>query len=660
MRKSLPHLLGALCLLVTPLVAVAQPQPMPLEFFAAPQKFKTAVLSPDGRHIAFTYEEGNNEGKLAVATTDLKTITAVYAFGDNKHVGGARWINNERLVMTNWLNTGFLDGRRQDPRLFVGGYDGSNRRALETGNFMLRVVDALESDPDNFLVMRRNFMMDRGMKLHKVDATMARSDFFPDLPKPDDGAFIVDLALDSDDRVRIAIEWNPGKEDFDADDDTYRFHYRELDWEWRSMEMTTERQGPNFQNLGFGPGDRHYYFLSNYDQASGDTMGVFRFDFDSGEINLIHRHPDVNIESAIRGPDGQVLGVSYQPGYPTEKYFYPDNPVVRKLKSLQAAFPGQVVRATSYAQNGTMATVSVSSDRNPGELYLFKEGKLHFLASSKPENDPERLGSQEAFTMTARDGKKLYGYLTLPPGREDKDLPMVVWVHGGPHGPYDRWGYDSDVQAMASHGYAVLQVNFRGSGGYGDDFERSGYREWGRAMQDDVTDATLWAIDQGIADRNRICIGGGSYGGYAALQGTVREPSLYQCAIGYVGVYSLPMMQKKGDYRQNRRGSNNYFEDVQGRDEAELKARSPAYNVEAIEAELFIVHGSEDVRVPLDQAKFLRKQLDAIGKDYEWMVRKEGHGFSNVENRVDFYDAVLSFLDRHIGSQRDREVAAAP
>ena len=630
----------------------APPEPMPLEYFAGPSKFKTATISPDGAHIAVTFEEGDNEGKLAITTSDLETVTAVFAFGAGKHVGNARWLTDERLLMDNWVDTGYLDGRRQDRRTFIGSYDGKNRRALEAGRFFDVFVDALESDPKHFL-MGRVYWPDFVLKLHRVDVNRGRADFFLGTPPVDDGAQITDVALDPEDHIRFAIERHPGKEDFRAEDDRFRLHYREPDGEWQALELETARNAPEYLQLGFGPGGRHLYFLSNYDQPGRDTLGVYRFDFDQGVIEPVFRHPEVDVESAIRGPRGEVLGVRYQPGYPTEHYFYPDHPVVKQLKSLQAAFPGQVVRATSFTRDGSRATVTVSSDRNPGELYLFEGGRLKFLAAARPGTDPERLGVQEAFTVSARDGMKLYGYLTLPPGRPDQNLPLVVFPHGGPHGPYDRWGFDTDVQFMASHGYAVLQVNFRGSGGYGQEFERAGYREWGRAMQDDLTDATRWAIDEGIADPERICIAGGSYGGYAALQGVVREPDLYQCAIGIVGVYSLPMMQKRGDYRMNPSAINEYFEDVQGTDREDLEARSPAYNVDRIKADLLIIHGSRDVRVPVEQAEFLRDQLDAAGKDYEWLVRKEGHGFSGFENRLDMYRTWLKFLDRNIGDSRD-------
>lgn len=226
---------------------------------------------------------------------------------------------------------------------------------------------------------------------------------------------------------------------------------------------------------------------------------------------------------------------------------------------------------------------------------------------------------------------------------------LVVYPHGGPHGPRDFWRFDQDAQMLASRGYAVLQLNFRGSGGYGREFMYSGYRKWGLEMQDDLTDATNWAIESGLADAKRICIYGASYGGYASLMGIVKEPDLYQCAIGYVGVYSLPMMFEEGDITDSQFGIN-YLNQALGTDQEDLKRRSLAYNVDKIKAAVFLVHGAKDERVPIEQAQFLMRQLDKRGYPYELMIKeKEGHGFYKEEHRLELYERMLTFLEKHIG-----------
>ena len=204
---------------------------------------------------------------------------------------------------------------------------------------------------------------------------------------------------------------------------------------------------------------------------------------------------------------------------------------------------------------------------------------------------------------------------------------------------------------LANYGYAVLQVNFRGSDGFGRQFEEAGYGKWGTLMQDDITDATQAMIAQGVADPKRICIFGASYGGYAALMGAVREPDLYRCAIGSMGVYDLPMMFEKGDIPRYDSGLA-YLSEVLGSSEDDQKARSPAYNVEKITANILLIHGAQDHRAPIAQAESLKNAFDKIGKNYEWMrLGDEGHGYNNESNRLKVYSKVLTFLDENIGEK---------
>ena len=258
----------------------------------------------------------------------------------------------------------------------------------------------------------------------------------------------------------------------------------------------------------------------------------------------------------------------------------------------------------------------------------------------------------EPIKLKSRDGLDLSGYLTRPLGQEQgKNLPLVVYVHGGPFGVRDYWGYDPTVQMLASRGYAVLQVNFRGSGGYGHAFEVAGYRQWGGTMQDDVTDATKWAIEQGIADAKRICIYGGSYGGYAALMGAAREPDLYRCAIGDAGVYDLRLMLTRGDIQDTTYGVN-YIKEAIGDDTSLLAARSPITHIDKIKASLMLIVGGQDKRVPPIHGESVRAALGKRGIKHEWLYqRTEAHGFYDEKNIEDMYVRILAFLDASIGGK---------
>jgi dipeptidyl aminopeptidase/acylaminoacyl peptidase len=251
--------------------------------------------------------------------------------------------------------------------------------------------------------------------------------------------------------------------------------------------------------------------------------------------------------------------------------------------------------------------------------------------------------------VKVRDGVKIRGYLTTPNGKS-KNLPMIVLVHGGPHGPFDDYDFNYETQLLASRGYAVLQVNYRGSGGRGREFMVSGYRRWGHEMQNDITDAVKWAIGFGVADRNRICIYGGSYGAYAALTGAYREPDMFKCAVGLSGIYDLPLMFNRGDIKDLKSGVR-YLNDVLGSDEADLRERSPVYNAEKIKAAVFLIHGKEDERAPFEHAKRMREALQKAGNPPEWLSEGgEEHGIFNENHRARVYELMLQFFAKHIGT----------
>jgi dipeptidyl aminopeptidase/acylaminoacyl peptidase len=330
-----------------------------------------------------------------------------------------------------------------------------------------------------------------------------------------------------------------------------------------------------------------------------------------------------------------------------------DSPEAKLLAGLMQQFPGEDVRITSSTPDGSKVVFLVEGDRNPGDFFLYDGStrKATFLFARRPWIKPEQMAAVEPVALKARDGLDLNGYLTRPPGKADaKNLPLVVFVHGGPYDVRDRWEFDPTVQMLASRGYAVLQVNYRGSGDYGYDFVRAGFREWGGKMQDDVTDATHWAISQGVADPKRVCIFGGSYGGYAALEGAVKEPDLFRCAIGYVGVYDLALMHTRGDIPQTVLGEN-YLKMVLGEDDAVLWDRSPVAHLDRLKAKVMLVVGGQDARVPPVQGEAMHSAMNKAHIDHEWLYqRTEGHGFYDPANRLDLFEKLTAFLDRNIGA----------
>jgi dipeptidyl aminopeptidase/acylaminoacyl peptidase len=305
----------------------------------------------------------------------------------------------------------------------------------------------------------------------------------------------------------------------------------------------------------------------------------------------------------------------------------------------------------SHTEDGKQALLSVLSDKNPGEIFLYNTdtGKATLLMSRADWIDRKRMAEVRPVIYTSRDGRKIEAFLTLPPGSDGKNLPTIIHPHGGPFGPKDEWGFSLDPQLLAAHGYAVLQPNFRGSGGYGREFLQAGFKQWGGAMQDDLTDATLWMIKEGIADKNRICMYGASYGAYASLMGVAKEPDLYRCAVGYVGVYDLNMFWGRGDIPQSSFGKD-YLSYAVGRDN--LDAGSPQKQVSRIKVPVFLAAGGADVRTPQVHSEAMEKALRNAGKYVETLYfPTEGHGFAKKENNLEYYARLLTFLNRNIGGR---------
>src|SRR5690348_3997919 len=416
--------------------------------------------------------------------------------------------------------------------------------------------------------------------------------------------------------------------------------------DWEPMpDAGTNRDLP----IGFNDTDTTVYFECNVPAG----FGICTWDPATRKMTPVWTNPRVTATGLAGGPiEDRYIGVDFEDGRPGVALFDAKSPDAQLLIALMQQFPGEDVQFVSSTRDGSKSVVYVSSDVDPGTFYLFDRGtrKLSALLHNASWIAPVQMASKQPFEFAARDGLKLQGYLSYPPGREKtKNLPMVVYVHGGPYGVRDWWNYDPDVQAMALQGYVVLQVNFRGSGGYGYDFQKSGWMQWGGKMQDDVTDATRWAIAQGIADPGRICIYGASYGGYAALEGAVKEPDLYKCAIGYVGIYDLSLMYKRGDTPEST-GGRKYLERVLGTDDAVLAQHSPIDQLDRLKAKVMLIVGGEDGRVPAIQGQNMRSALRKRGMPCEWLYEpKETHGFYKEENVTELYTRVDAFLRANIG-----------
>jgi dipeptidyl aminopeptidase/acylaminoacyl peptidase len=345
------------------------------------------------------------------------------------------------------------------------------------------------------------------------------------------------------------------------------------------------------------------------------------------------------------------FGASAGIGVPKAVYFDEANPDAQLHKLLSQQFPGSWVSFDSFSQDGNLLLFGVASDRDPGSYYLYdkRTGKADLLFSSMEQIDPEQMAERRPISFATRDGHTLHGYLTMPRHAAGARLPMVLLPHGGPHDVADEWFFDPDAQFLASRGYAVLQVNFRGSNGRGLSFRHAGYRQWGGKIQDDLVDGVRWAIGQGEVDAKRIYVYGASFGGYSALMLAACEPGMFRCAVGYAGVYDLNQMASTGEAKASKRLRATLARTI-GTDKAELDRYSPAMQAERITIPVLLVHGGKDKRAPLAQAEAMRAALVKAGHPPEWLVApNEGHGFYDTRNVTEFYQRLEAFLARHLG-----------
>lgn len=398
-------------------------------------------------------------------------------------------------------------------------------------------------------------------------------------------------------------------------------------------------------------------WLGSY--QGSDRLRLARLEVATGAETVTDSHPHYDLGAQLMLPSpfiisertGELIGARY---YGERQVIHAlDDGFAEVLDNLTALSDGDLA-GISCDDSGQRWVVSYSHDREPGVTYFYDHatGQSRLLFRPYPRLDPDALAEMTPVTISARDGLDLHSYLTLPVGVPPEDLPLVLLVHGGPWAR-DCWGFQPDVQLLANRGYAVLQVNFRGSTGYGKAFTQAAIGQFAGAMHDDLIDAVDWAVKQGIADRDRVAIFGGSYGGYATLVGVTFTPDVFAAAIDYVGISSLPNFMRTLPDVARRFLANNWHlyvgDPSDPQQEADMLARSPITRVDRIRTPLLVVQGANDSRVVQAESDNMVAALRARGVEVEYMVKEdEGHGFVNPDNNIDLYHAVERFLAAHL------------
>ncbi|WP_083537648.1 S9 family peptidase [Pseudoxanthomonas mexicana] len=649
MRKHGVGWVLAACLLLSPAMAVAQ---VDVGNFIRKDKFEAIKISPTGEYLAATVPM-EDRTVLAIMRRSDNKLTGTFALGKNSHVSNFWWVNPARVIVSVSEKFGQLDQPLGTGELFAIDADGGKATVLvgfrignqQTGSNIQQktseqvhafLVDSLRADDKTVVVSIWPWGSDPFTRAERMDVYSGRRTPLARAPVRN-----ADFTTDNAGDVRFA--YGAGV------DNSRKLYYRDGkgdDWRLINDESVSDQAE---HPLGFNR-DQSIAYLQ-VEKSSGSDV-IVAWNVATGERKELLRNANVDPDDIIFSQDGDMVpvGAVYRDGKPVTKFFSDEVPEARLYRSLEAAFPGQTISVTSRTKDGKLALVQVSSDRNPGDFYLFNVDakKLDYLLSRRDWLEPDEMATMTPVQLKARDGTDLHGFLTMPKGASGKHMPMVVVPHGGPFGIRDEWEFDPQTQMLASAGYAVLQINFRGSGGYGRAFRQAGARQWGQAMQDDVTDATRWAIQQGVADAARICIYGASYGAYAALMGVAKEPGLYKCAAGYVGVYDLPMMHTRGDIQ--RRGSGETYLNEWIGPRSTLGAVSPVNMADRIKVPVFLAAGGEDERAPVQHTELMERRLKAAGVPVETLYKKtEGHGFYKPENQQEYYTRLLAFFNRHLG-----------
>lgn len=645
--------------------AAAPKPPPPAEAFFRVPDIEKARLSPDGKRIAVASSLGGKRTGLAVIDIANPGKAAGGAgFGD-ADIYDFEWVNDDRLVFEVADRTRGGGDQVYASGLFSVRPDGSELRML------VRIENNLVSDRAS--IIRREPLSWNHDLLHVPGGG-------------GDEVVVGELVLSADRRIVEAVrpkmlnvvDGRTRSLSGGAPDHTFGWHF---DDRGQPRLATSRHQGRTkiywkpaadapWQEVADHDSNRRPFTVYGTDAESiyvGVSEGaasarvVKRFDLAQrrpvGEALVAAPGFDISGDALVaETPGGKLLGIRLQADAETTVWFD------QRMKALQQEadkrLPGRINRLTCRRCGDSGITVLIESwsDQDPGVFIVHRPetGRWDVIARRRGAIDPREMGIKDFHRVKARDGRDLPVWVTLPPGKAPATpRPAVVLVHGGPWVRGSTWRWDGMAQFLATRGYIVIEPEFRGSAGYGAAHQRAGDRQWGLAMQDDVADALQWAVGKGWVDGRRVCISGGSYGGYATLMGLVRHPELYRCGAASFAVTDLQLMfQWQWITDQSDEIRQFDYPTLIGdpkADAARLAETSPLNQAARIKAPVMLAMGGADRRVPIEHGTKMRDALRSAGNDPEWVVYPdEGHGFFKLENRIDYAERLERFLAKHL------------
>ncbi|MCJ8269500.1 MAG: prolyl oligopeptidase family serine peptidase [Psychrosphaera sp.] len=620
--------------------------PADIKNYAKDDLWSDVKISPGGDYLSAVTRI---DGKKVIVLFDSKTLKLLHSmkFNGFAQPGEYHWIGDERII----AKKEYLKSWRDEP-VNYGEYYAVNvngRRAKYAFGFQNAsadlnkpmwgdLLDPLVEDSRNIIVAGTRMSESHRYKpnVYRVNTMKGRLTKLLESPLKQ-AAFLIDQYH----KVRFVTG-------FDDANDYKTLLYKNGKWLGTAdLKIANESFYPVTMK---GDSNKVYATYSE----NGGPNGLYLFDLDTGKKEQIFQHDKVSVSNVKYDKHGNVYAVEYDPDYPTTAIVEPEHPQAIELKKLLKTLEGFNVQVVSETTDGNSKIIYAFNQFTAGDYLLFNEKNnlLTHLFGKRPWANADTAANMVPVTFKSRDGIDISAYVTLPLGadtlKQAKNLPFVVRVHGGPHGIRDYLGYDSENQLYASRGIAVLQVNFRGSGGYGGKFSNMGYGHWGDKIQYDIIDGIKALVKQGVAEKNRLCIVGASFGGYSALQSAIIEPDLFQCAVGKMGVYDLAMLYESGDIQKRDTGET-FLKLAIGTDKQALRAASPLYHLDKLNIPVFIVHGGKDKRAPVEHAELLKAGLAKKGLPYEWMIMdEEGHGFYKPEHREQVFQRTLAFLLKNL------------
>ncbi|MGE7987194.1 S9 family peptidase [Lysinibacillus fusiformis] len=582
-------------------------------------------LSPDGNYITFASAWENRSNVFVKKMNDTSEPVRVSSSKD-RDVAGFFWKDDTLLYLKD-------KGGDENFHIYSTTFNGSEEKDLTPyPNVTVGILDSLQGVKDEILIMM-NKEDATVFDVYKLNVKTGNTTHVAKNP-----GNITNWLADRNGNVRVAVATD-GVEGAVLYRDSEKDEFRPF------IKMGA---GDEVMPLAFSKDNKFIYATSN---KGRDKVEVVKYDLQGNE-EVIMSNDEVDVSGVLYNADKDKLLYG---AYATDKIHYQffDQDFEKLFRQIQHKLGVQESEfgINDYNKEMTKFIVSVSSDTIYGKYYYYDSttDELTELATLSPWLKAEELAEMHPISYKSRDGLIINGYLTLPKNKNAKDLPLIVNPHGGPWAR-DMWGFNPEVQLLANRGYAVLQVNFRSSTGYGKEFLQAGNKQWGLKIQDDITDGVQWAIDQGIADPKRIGIYGASFGGYATLAGIAYTPDLYAAAVDYVGVSNIfTLLDTIPPYWETMRDM--FYERVghPEKDKELLTAVSPVFHADKIKTPLFVAQGANDPRVNKAESDQIVEALRARGVDVEYMLKdNEGHGFANEENRIEFYNAMLKFLDHHL------------